>query len=209
MIDLRYVKKLIEIIDESTVDSIEITSDKGMKIRISKSPQQRGAVQMAAADADAGDRSGAAGAAQLTPAEGMPAIAEGDAAPQPEPPKATALEVKSPMVGTFYTAPEPGAKPYVAVGDRVSKGQILCIIEAMKIMNEIESEFAGVVTRDSRAGRAAGRVRAGALPDRSQWLIPRQPPRPPAAAAPAAPGRRSTSRRSCSRWSSATRPTCT
>jgi acetyl-CoA carboxylase biotin carboxyl carrier protein len=49
------------------------------------------------------------------------------------------------MVGTFYGAPEPGAKPYVAVGDRVTKGQTLCIIEAMKIMNEIESEYAGVV----------------------------------------------------------------
>ena len=55
------------------------------------------------------------------------------------------LEVKSPMVGTFYGSPEPGAKPYISVGSRVNKGQILCIIEAMKIMNEIESEYAGVV----------------------------------------------------------------
>ena len=49
------------------------------------------------------------------------------------------------MVGTYYSAPEPGAKPYLAVGDRIARGQILCIIEAMKIMNEIESEFDGVV----------------------------------------------------------------
>ena len=49
------------------------------------------------------------------------------------------------MVGTFYKSPEPGAKAYVSVGDRVSKGQILCIIEAMKIMNEIESEYSGVI----------------------------------------------------------------
>ena len=76
------------------------------------------------------------------------------------------------MVGTFYRAPEPGAKPYVTVGSRVAKGQILCIIEAMKIMNEIESEFAGVVTEVLASGRAARRIRAGALPDRSQWLIP-------------------------------------
>ena len=55
------------------------------------------------------------------------------------------LEVKSPMVGTFYQSAEPGGKPFVAVGQRVNKGQTLCIIEAMKIMNEIESEFAGVV----------------------------------------------------------------
>jgi acetyl-CoA carboxylase biotin carboxyl carrier protein len=55
------------------------------------------------------------------------------------------LEIKSPMVGTFYAAPEPGAQPYVKVGSRVAAGEVVCIIEAMKIMNEIESEVAGVV----------------------------------------------------------------
>jgi acetyl-CoA carboxylase biotin carboxyl carrier protein len=75
----------------------------------------------------------------------MPALTEGEAAAAAEPPKSTGLEVKSPMVGTYYKSPEPGAKGYVAVGDRVSKGQIVCIIEAMKIMNEIESEYAGIV----------------------------------------------------------------
>src|SRR5437899_917870 len=133
MIDLRYVKKLIEIIDESTVDSIEITSDKGLKIRISKSPQQRGAVQVAA-PLPMPTMLPAAGVGRVTPAQGVPMVAEAEAVAAPEAPKSTALEVKSPMVGTFYKAPEPGAKPYVAVGDRVSKGQILCIIEAMKIM---------------------------------------------------------------------------
>ena len=141
MIDLRYVKKLIEMLDGSTVDSIEISSDKGMKIRLSKSPQQRGTVQVAA-PMPAMLPPPAAG--RLTPAEGMQAIGEAETAPRPEP-KAAGLEVKSPMVGTFYHAPEPGAKPYVAVGSRVSKGQVLCIIEAMKIMNEIESEYAGVI----------------------------------------------------------------
>src|SRR5690349_5339544 len=106
MIDLRYVKKLIDILDESTVDSIEISSDKGMKIRISKSPTQRGAVQVAAPLPALLP----APAARLTPAEGVPALGEA-----PEPPKPAAsvtplLEVKSPMVGTFYSAPEPGAK---------------------------------------------------------------------------------------------------
>ena len=62
-----------------------------------------------------------------------------------EPPKPDYLEVKSPMVGTFYQSPEPGSKAYVSVGDRVQKGQIVCILEAMKIMNEIESEYSGVV----------------------------------------------------------------
>ena len=144
MIDLRYVKKLIEMIDESTVDSVEITSDKGIKIRISKSPQNRGAVQMAA-PVPMSALVAASPAARLSPAQGMPALTDGDASPAAAAPKSNALEVKSPMVGTFYKSPEPGTKAYVAVGDRVSKGQIVCIIEAMKIMNEIESEYAGVV----------------------------------------------------------------
>ncbi len=141
MIDLRYVKKLIEMLDGSTVDSIEISSDKGMKLRISKSPHQRGAaVQMAAPLA-------APVVAPVLPAAPAARPAEEGVAPAPkaEAPKSALLEIKSPMVGTYYSAPEPGAKPYVAVGDRISKGQIVCIIEAMKIMNELESEFSGVV----------------------------------------------------------------
>jgi acetyl-CoA carboxylase biotin carboxyl carrier protein len=143
MIDLRYVKKLIDIIDESTVDSIEISSDKGLKIRISKSPQQRGAVQMATPLPVPAILPPSV--SRVSPAEGTPAVAEAEMTAKPETPKPAALEVKSPMVGTFYKAPEPGAKAYVSVGDRVSKGQIVCIIEAMKIMNEIESEYTGVV----------------------------------------------------------------
>ena len=60
-------------------------------------------------------------------------------------PPSPLVEIKSPMVGTFYAAPEPGAAPYVKVGSRVSSGQVVCIIEAMKIMNEIESEVTGVI----------------------------------------------------------------
>ena len=142
MIDLRYVKKLIDILDESTVDSIEISSDKGMKIRISKSPTQRGTVQVAAPL----PALVAAAPSRPTPSEGMLTIGDGtEAARPPAAAVSSLLEVKSPMVGTFYGSPEPGAKPYISVGSRVNKGQILCIIEAMKIMNEIESEYAGVV----------------------------------------------------------------
>jgi len=139
MIDLRFVKKLVDMMDASTVDSIEITSEKGMKIRISKSSSQRASVQLASA-------------MQMqpmmqAPPQAAPAAERAPAAeaPRAEKPKSSYLEVKSPMVGTYYSAPEPGAKPYLTVGDRISKGQILCIIEAMKIMNEIESEFDGVV----------------------------------------------------------------
>ena len=142
MIDLRYVKKLIEMLDGSSVDSIEIASEKGVKIRISKSPQQRGTVQVAA-PMQVPAMIAPTPPGRLTPSDGIPAVAEEPA--KAEAPKTKLLEVKSPMVGTFYSAPEPGAKPYVAAGSRVSKGQIVCIIEAMKIMNEIESEYAGVV----------------------------------------------------------------
>jgi acetyl-CoA carboxylase biotin carboxyl carrier protein len=145
MIDLRYVKKLIEMLDGSSVDSIEISSDKGMKLRISKTPQQRGAVQVAAPVAMPAMPAMLAPVAPSmpTPAEGM--IAIGDSAAARSEAAAKLLEVKSPMVGTFYSAPDPSSPAYVTVGQRVSKGQIVCIIEAMKIMNEIESEYDGVV----------------------------------------------------------------
>lgn len=141
MIDLRFVKRLVEMIDESTVDTIEISSDKGMKIRISKNSQQRATVQLASAMPV---QQAPATLAPQPPASAAEAVAEPEPVKQPEPPPRF-MEVKSPMVGTYYSAPEPGAKPYINVGDRISEGQILCIIEAMKIMNEIESEFGGVV----------------------------------------------------------------
>lgn len=143
MIDLRYVKKLIEMIDGSSVDSIEISSDKGIKIRIAKNPVQRVGVPMAA------QMSAVLPAlmdSRITPAGGVLVPTVETSAPELlERTTPALLEVKSPMVGTFYGAPEPGAKPYVSVGDRVQKGQTLCIIEAMKIMNEIEAEVTGVV----------------------------------------------------------------
>jgi acetyl-CoA carboxylase biotin carboxyl carrier protein len=148
MIDLRYVKKLIEMLDGSSVDSIEISSDKGMKLRISKTPQQRGAVQVAAPVAMPAMSAMPAmlpsvAAAQPTPAEGMAAIPQSAGGARAA--AASLLEIKSPMVGTFYSAPDPNSPAYATVGQRVAKGQIVCIIEAMKIMNEIESEYDGVV----------------------------------------------------------------
>ena len=141
MIDLRYVKKLVEMLDESTVDSIEISTEKGMKIRISKTPQQRGSYAVPAPMAMQMSQA----PVQAAIANGAPAGAGIEAAARADEARSRYLEVKSPMVGTYYFAPEPGAKQYVNVGDRIAKGQTLCIIEAMKIMNEIESEFDGVV----------------------------------------------------------------
>ena len=90
-------------------------------------------------------------AASVPMAVAHPAPQPAAAGPAPTPPPATAppaaalKDIKSPMVGTFYKAPEPGAEPYVKVGTRVTQGQTVCIIEAMKIMNEIEAEVTGVV----------------------------------------------------------------
>jgi acetyl-CoA carboxylase biotin carboxyl carrier protein len=141
MIDLRYVKKLIEMLDGSSVDSIEISSDKGLKIRLAKTPTGRPGVTVAPQGLP-----GVVDVSRATPALGIPVVTEATPPGVPAVPAAPKLlEVKAPMVGTYYGAPEPGAKPYVVVGNRIKKGQVLCIIEAMKIMNEIESEVDGVV----------------------------------------------------------------
>ena len=129
-------------LDGSSVDSVEISTDKGMKIRISKTPQNRGPVQIPT-PVPMPALMPTQPASRMTPAEGS-AVVEVEP-PKAEAPKSNLLEVKSPMVGTFYAQAEPGSKPYVTVGTRISKRQVLCIIEAMKIMNEIESEFDGVV----------------------------------------------------------------
>lgn len=137
MIDLRYVKKLVDMLDGSSVDSIEISTEKGVRIRIAKTSQQR-QFHVAAP----------LGPALPAPAPAPPAAPAGEPTAPPPPresERVQLVEVKSPMVGTFYTAPEPGGTPYVAVGDRIRRGQVLCIIEAMKIMNELESEVEGVV----------------------------------------------------------------
>jgi acetyl-CoA carboxylase biotin carboxyl carrier protein len=89
----------------------------------------------------------AQGPATTLPAQPFPApgVGEGGRGKGEPAPPSHLVEIKSPMVGTFYAGPEPGAEPYAKVGSRVATGQVVCIIEAMKIMNEIESEVAGVV----------------------------------------------------------------
>ena len=126
--DLRKLKKLIDLVQESGIGEIEITEGEE-KVRISR---QLAAQPMMMASP----------AMQHMAVPGAPAVPAAAPAAPPEP-KGHAL--KSPMVGTFYRAPSPGAPPFVEVGQSVSKGQTLCIIEAMKLLNEIESDFAGTV----------------------------------------------------------------
>ena len=133
--DIRKVKKLIELLDESGIAEIEITEGEE-SVRISRYPQ--GAPAAAPAPVHVA-------AAAPAPIAAAPASAPAEApAPAPEPEDEGFL-VSAPMVGSFYAASSPGAAPYVQVGDRVKEGDTLCIIEAMKMMNQIEADVSGVV----------------------------------------------------------------
>jgi len=136
-IDLKDVKKLAQLLRESPeLGSIEVTGFFGTGVVITRTNQ-----------------AAAAGYPQMPmmappPMQAAPAAsaAPAPAAPAPAAVAASTLkDIKSPMVGTFYKAPEPGADAYVKVGSRVTAGQTVCIIEAMKIMNEIEAEVSGVI----------------------------------------------------------------
>ncbi|MFN7408564.1 MAG: acetyl-CoA carboxylase biotin carboxyl carrier protein [Pseudomonadota bacterium] len=138
--DLRKLKTLIDLVSESNISELEITEAEG-KVRIVKS----GAPAIAAAPVVLAAPAAVAPAVPAT----APAAATGPAAtPAAEAPAAPEGKVvKSPMVGTFYRAATPGGKPFADIGDSVSAGQAICIIEAMKIMNEIESDIDGRVTQ--------------------------------------------------------------
>lgn len=125
MMDLQFLEGLIKALDESSLDSIEIERG-GTRIRLSKS---------------------AAPAAQMVAMQGGAAApqAAADAAPAKEAAPSNLIDVKSPMVGTFYRTAAPDAPPYVELGTRVNKGDTLCIIEAMKLMNELECEVDGTI----------------------------------------------------------------
>ena len=142
MIDLEFLERLIQAIDQSSLDSIEIERG-GTRVRLAKTPDMLHApisapVQMAAPQA----APAAALPVAAPPSEQAPASAGEPAAPAPA---SNLLDIESPMVGTFYTAPAPDAPPYVGKGSRVGKGDTLCIIEAMKLMNELECELEGTI----------------------------------------------------------------
>jgi acetyl-CoA carboxylase biotin carboxyl carrier protein len=138
--DLRKLKTLIDLVSESNVSELEITEAEG-KVRIVKGPVG-GPVAMAAPMVVAQP------AVAATPVVGAPvAAAPTPAATPAEAPAETGHVVKSPMVGTYYAASSPEAKPFVQVGSVVKEGETVCIIEAMKILNEIEADKSGTVTR--------------------------------------------------------------
>ena len=129
--DIRKVKKLIELLEESGISELEI-SEGEESVRISRHPRMAMQAPMAMA-------SPMLQAAPIAPA--MPATSAGEHKPRND-----EHTVTSPMVGTYYSAASPGAKAFVEIGTEIKVGQILCIIEAMKMMNQIESDKAGRVT---------------------------------------------------------------
>ena len=131
--DLRKLKTLIDLVSESNITELEITEAEG-KVRIVKA----GAASAAATPM-----------MMMAPAQAAAPVAMAPAAPAAAPaePVETGHVVKSPMVGTFYRASSPGAKPLVDVGQAVKEGESICIIEAMKIMNEIEADKTGTIVR--------------------------------------------------------------
>lgn len=134
MIDLELLQALIRLVDESSLDSLEIEHG-ATRIRLAKSPS--GGVDAPLA------QPAAPSIQPQAPQSESPPTPEPASAPTPEPPAVNRVKVTSPMVGTFYRAPSPEAEPYVEVGASVAAGDVLCVIEAMKLMNELECEIAG------------------------------------------------------------------
>jgi acetyl-CoA carboxylase biotin carboxyl carrier protein len=134
-IEFKDVKRLVDLLTESPeVGSIELKGFFGTGVVVTRS--------------GADSQRATSGQLPARPETRIHAATSVGAAPEPARPATPAValkEIKSPMVGTYYASPEPGADPYLKVGARVSPGQTVCIIEAMKIMNEIEAEFGGVI----------------------------------------------------------------
>ena len=153
--DLRKLKTLIDLVSESNISELEITEAEG-KVRIVKAG--RGARRRRRrCRSDATPPALRRRRCRAAPRRaGAPA----------EPPRRAGHVVKSPMVGTFYRSASPGAKPFVEVGSAVKEGEPICIIEAMKIMNEIEADMAGTIKRDpvrERPGRSSSASRCSSI----------------------------------------------
>ena len=137
--DIRKIKKLIELLEESGIAEIEIKEGEEA-VRISRMPAGGAAAQLAPAPVHAPVGAVSPSAAAAAAQAGAPAEA-----PAPKP-KSNEHVITAPMVGTFYGSPSPGAKAFVEIGDEIKLGQVLCIIEAMKMMNQIEADKAGRIT---------------------------------------------------------------
>jgi len=142
--DLSLIKKLVKLLSDSDVDEIEI-EEEGKKVRVAKHPQRMAVSSAPPAWVPDAHHHAPPPPAQTSPTP-VPEAARAVAV-TPPPPADSRLEIRSPIVGTFYRAPAPDASPFVQVGTEVQPGTVLCIVEAMKLMNEIESDVAGKVAK--------------------------------------------------------------
>jgi acetyl-CoA carboxylase biotin carboxyl carrier protein len=144
-LDISDLKEILRILEEQNITEFELEQD-GVKLRVCRASTVAGGVAAALAPTPApAPAAGAPAAPAAVPTSPAPA-AGAPPAPVAEA-SANGTVVKSPIVGTFYRAPDPNSPPFVSEGDRVKVGQVLCIIEAMKLMNEIEAEVAGEVVK--------------------------------------------------------------
>ena len=138
----KYIRKLIRLVEESKIESLEVSSW-GRKIRITQG--------LSARSNGHNDNPPVISLSQATSPAPVPTPAPAPAGPSAvetaEADTGNLVEIKSPMVGTFYTAPSPDSEPYVSLNERITAGQVVCIVEAMKLMNEIESEVGGRVVK--------------------------------------------------------------
>lgn len=143
--DLNYLKKLLKIVNDSGIDEVEI-EEEGSKIRVKKSPSMPENSSPSFLPYPMPPHPINIGSSALPQAEAQQKIEVAETKIE-EIKEKIYHEIKSPIVGTFYRAPSPDAEPYVKVGDSVSTGTVLCIVEAMKLMNEIECDVAGKVIK--------------------------------------------------------------
>ena len=136
--DLNLIRKLVKIVDTSGITDLEIEED-GLRIKVSKKIRNNQVNSQPQMVAQTESVTASAHAATVTE--------EKAPAEKSEEPTGNIHEINSPIVGTFYRAPAPDADPYVQVGDSVSSGTVLCVVEAMKLMNEIESDVSGKVVK--------------------------------------------------------------
>ncbi len=143
------IRELVRIVQDSDIDELEVRTWWGKRVRIKKtaasiSENTTGAIPVTASSTSPQPP---AAAVPTEPVKAPSVPPEKSATEEKREQESQLLEIKAPMVGTFYSSPAPDAEPYIKVGDVISPGQVLCIIEAMKLMNEIESEISGRIVK--------------------------------------------------------------
>ena len=166
------IRRLVKLVEESDINELEVRRWWTVVRILKRAANHKGEASHVVVAAPAAPAAAPPAVAAQPVQESPAATAAVSVSKAPVPTKAEAaaaeeglVEIRSPMVGTFYRAPNPTAPPYVEVGSRVEVGQVVCIVEAMKLMNEIEAEIAGRRGADTGSERATGRIQPASVPD--------------------------------------------